>query len=35
DYVPYEDVASTFTLSFGPKLGKLLIWSSTLYQILY
>lgn len=35
DYVPYEGLGSTFAVSFGPKLGKVLMWISTLYQMLY
>jgi len=35
DYVPYESVGSTFLIAYGPKLGKLIIWISTLYQVLY
>ena len=35
DYVAKENTALRIAVSFGPKLGKLLIWLSTFYQVLY
>jgi len=35
DRVLYEGVGLTSTVFFGTKLGKILIWISTLYQVLY
>ncbi len=35
DYVPNEGFGSTFGTSIGPKFTKLIIWISTLYQVLY
>ncbi|CAF3798966.1 unnamed protein product [Rotaria sordida] len=35
DYVPFENVGSTFLVFSVPKIGQLLTWFSTLYQALY
>jgi protein-S-isoprenylcysteine O-methyltransferase Ste14 len=35
DYTPNEGAGLTFTVFLGPKLGKILIWISTLYQVVY
>ncbi|CAF3905357.1 unnamed protein product [Rotaria sp. Silwood1] len=35
DYVPYEGISLSFVSRIAPKIGKLLIWTSTLYQTLY
>ena len=35
DHVPYESAPLKFAVFFGPQLGKLLIWTCTLYQVLY
>ncbi|CAF1223311.1 unnamed protein product [Rotaria sordida] len=35
DYVPFENVGSTFLVFSVPKIGQLLTWISTLYQALY
>ncbi|CAF1965293.1 unnamed protein product [Rotaria magnacalcarata] len=35
DYVAYEGLGSTLRVSFAPKLAKVLMWISTLYQMLY
>jgi len=35
DYLPYEGIGLTFATTIAPKLGKLMIWTSTLYQALY
>ena len=35
DHVPYESATLKFAVLFGPRLGKLLIWTCTLYQVVY
>lgn len=35
DYIPDEGIGVTFMTNFGLKIGKLMMWTITLYQVLY